>query len=309
MVNLLDQQPLVIDGGMATELSKQGIDTTSPLWSAMAAAKFPNAVQGVHRQYFEAGASVATTDSFVASIPTLVNAGMSLTDARHLVRATVKLAKRARDDYRADSGSERPLLIAGGVGPYAEYSDDPSESVGNYALTIPEYQRFHRERMQLLAAAGVDLFAFETQPNFTETQALTELLECEFPDKTAWLSFSVDDQGNLWDGTPLWEVVSYFEPHPQIDAIGVNCLAPDDILDMVATIKQVTTKPIIVYPNNGAVFDAETQTWSVDDQAPTLESLASQWLAAGVSIIGGCCGTTPDDIHSLARVVNKTSVK
>lgn len=309
MVNLLDQQPLVIDGGMATELSKQSVDTTTPLWSAMAAATYPEKVQGVHRQYFEAGTSVATTDSFVASIPTLVNAGMSLTDARHLVVSTVKLARQARQTYRDDKGSDRPLLIAGGVGPYAEYSSDPSQSVGNYALTDQQYRRFHRERMQLLAAAGVDLFAFETQPNFIETQALTELLEYEFPDKTAWLSFSVDDQGNLWDGTPLWEAVSYFEPHPQIEAIGVNCLAPSRITDMVGIISQVTTKPIIVYPNNGAVFNAETQTWSVDDREPTLATLAPQWLAAGVNIIGGCCGTTPADIRSVAGVVNKTCVK
>ncbi len=114
MVNLLDQQPLVIDGGMATELSKQGVDTTTPLWSAMAAATYPEKVQGVHRQYFEAGASVATTDSFVASIPTLVNAGMSLTDARHLVVSTVKLAKQARKSYQDDSASDRLLLVAGG---------------------------------------------------------------------------------------------------------------------------------------------------------------------------------------------------
>lgn len=309
MVNLLDQQPLVIDGGMATELSKQGVDTTTPLWSAMAAATYPEKVQGVHRQYFEAGASVATTDSFVASIPTLVNAGMSLTDARHLVVSTVKLAKQARKSYQDDSASDRLLLVAGGVGPYAEYTSDSSQSVKNYALTDSQYRRFHRERMQLLAAAGVDLFASETQSTFVEAQALTELLECEFPDKTAWLSFSLDEQGNLWDGTPLWEAVSYFEPHPQIEAIGVNCLAPSRITDMVGIISQVTTKPIIVYPNNGAVVDDKPQTRAVSDHTQTPAALVPQWLAAGVNIVGGCCGTTPADIRSVAGVVNKTCVK
>lgn len=201
-------QPLVIDGAMATELEKRGVETNNALWSAMALIHNPDAVIAVHKSYFEAGANVAITDSYQANLPAFEAAGLSVTESRRLISESVRLAQRARDEYRKEEGLKRPLLIAGSVGPYGAYLADGSEYTGNYQLTKQQYQNFHRERMQILAAAGADLFAFETQPNFEETQALVDLLENEFPEMSAWVSFSVNQKGQLCDGTSLNQAVA-----------------------------------------------------------------------------------------------------
>lgn len=298
-------QPLVIDGAMATELEKLGVKTDTELWSAMALIHDPQAVAAVHKRYFEVGANVAITDSYQANVPAFEAAGLTPAEGRRLITESVELAQQARDTYLAATKTKRPLLIAGSVGPYGAYLADGSEYTGNYQLSQQQYQNFHRERMQLLAAAGVDLFAFETQPNFEETKALVALLENEFSTLPAWVSFSVDQQGRLCDGTSLSEAVAYFEDHPQVVAIGVNCTAMTNIEKRVKTVAAVTTKPIVVYPNNGDTYDPASKTWRVNPAAPTFSELVPKWLAAGASLIGGCCRTTPEDIQQVAKVMSK----
>lgn len=298
-------QPLVIDGAMATELEKLGVKTDTELWSAMALIHDPQAVVAVHKRYFEVGANVAITDSYQANVPAFEAAGLTPAEGRRLITESVELAQQARDTYQAATQTKRPLLIAGSVGPYGAYLADGSEYTGNYQLSRQQYQNFHRERMQLLAAAGVDLFAFETQPNFEETKALIALLENEFSTLPAWVSFSVDQQGRLCDGTSLSEAVAYFEAHPQVVAIGVNCTAMTNIEKRIKTVAAVTTKPIVVYPNNGDTYDPASKTWQVNPAAPTFSELVPKWLAAGASLIGGCCRTTPEDIQQVAKVMLK----
>lgn len=298
-------QPIVVDGAMATELEKRGVETDNALWSAMALIHDPEAVVAVHKSYFEAGASIAITDSYQANLPAFEAAGLTVTEGSRLISESVKLAQRARDDYQKESQSQRPLYIAGSVGPYGAYLADGSEYTGNYHLTEKQYQDFHRERMRLLATAGVDLFAFETQPNFEETKALVALLENEFPELSAWVSFSVNQHGELCDGTPLTEAVAYFENHRQVVAIGVNCTAMTNIEGLVETVAKATTKPIIVYPNNGDIYDPVNKTWQAVPNAPAFSDLASKWLAAGASLIGGCCRTTPADIREITAAMKQ----
>jgi len=150
----------------------------------------------------------------------------------------------------------------------------------------------------------VDLFAFETQPNFEETQALVKLLVEEFPDQQAWLSFSVKDSENLCDGTSLQEAVHYFEDVDQIAAIGVNCTTLENIEETIKTVKSVTDKPIIVYPNNGDIYDPETKTWQANPQADTFSDLVPSWIQAGAKLIGGCCRTSPSDISEISEIIN-----
>ena len=296
-------QPLVIDGAMATELEKRGVETNNALWSAMALIHDPDAVIAVHKSYFEAGANVAITDSYQANLPAFEAAGLSVTESRRLISESVRLAQRARDEYRKEEGLKRPLLIAGSVGPYGAYLADGSEYTGNYQLTKQQYQNFHRERMQILAAAGADLFAFEPQPNFEETQALVDLLENEFPEMSAWVSFSVNQKGQLCDGTSLNQAVAYFESHSQVAAIGINCTAMTNIEKLVKQVAWATSKPIIVYPNNGDIYDPVTKSWQTVSNAPAFSDLVPKWRAAGASLIGGCCRTTPADISQIASTM------
>src|SRR5699024_8790760 len=199
-----------------TELEKHGVKTDSDLWSATAMIEKPEAITAVHKSYFEQGADFATTNTYQANVDKFMELGLSEKDSKNLITQAVDLAKKARDQY-FDSLTETQRsqkaypLVAGSVGPYGAYLADGSEYTGAYNLTKKEYQDFHVQRMDLLDKAGVDLFAFETQPNFDETVALVDLLQTKFPDQRAWLSFSIQDSETLCDGTSLYEAVKYFE--------------------------------------------------------------------------------------------------
>lgn len=307
--NLKNKTGLVVDGAMATELEKRGVDTSSELWSATALINNPEAITAVHKSYFQSGADIAITNTYQANIAKFMELGMSEQESADLIIKAVKLAQQARTDfYESLSEEDRQKrakypLIAGSVGPYGAYLADGSEYRGDYSLTKKEYQDFHYSRMKLLDKAGVDLFAFETQPNFDEANALVDLLVDKFPQQHAWLSFSVKDSETLCDGTSLSEAVKYFEDVDQISAIGVNCTTLENIQEIVRGINQVTDKPIIVYPNNGDIYDPETKTWQANPQADTFTDLVPEWLEAGAKLVGGCCRTTPADIKEISKII------
>lgn len=309
--NLQNRRGLVIDGAMATELEKRGINTDNELWSATALIENPEAITAVHKSYFQAGADIAITNTYQANIGMFEKMGLSKKNSRQLITTAVQLADQARNEYYSSlTKSERQKrarhpLIAGSVGPYGAYLADGSEYTGDYDLSEKEYMDFHRSRMELLDQAGVDLFALETQPNFHETKALVNLLKQEFPKQSAWMTFSIKDPKTLCDGTPLQDAVKYFEIFDQITAIGVNCTTLENIEQAVLNIKAVTDKPIVVYPNNGDVYDPKTKTWTSNPQADTFTDLVPKWLAAGAKLIGGCCRTTPEDIKQIADIINR----
>lgn len=104
----------------------------------------------------------------------------------------------------------------------------------------------------------------------------------------------------------LAEAVSYIQNVPQIEAVGVNCVPMDRVLPAIRAIRQVTDKPIIVYPNNGDIYDPKTKTWSPNPTGsePAFAHLVPQWIDAGARLIGGCCRTTPDDIRTIAHAAS-----
>ena len=309
--NLKYKTGLVVDGAMATELEKRGVETNSDLWSATALIENPEAITAVHKSYFEHGADIATTNTYQANVAKFMELGLTETESKNLIIKAVELAKKARTEYydglseEARSKRAKYPLIAGSVGPYGAYLADGSEYRGDYDLTEEQYQDFHRQRMELLDQAGVDLFAFETQPNFAETKALVNLLQQEFPEQQAWLSFSIKDSETLCDGTSLHEAVRYFEAVDKISAIGVNCTTLENIEETVKNIRSVTAKPIIVYPNNGDIYDPITKTWQANPQADTFSDLVPSWRQAGADLIGGCCRTTPTDISEISEIINR----
>ncbi|KRL00570.1 homocysteine S-methyltransferase [Liquorilactobacillus capillatus] len=309
--NLKKMDAIVIDGAMATELEKRGVDTNSSLWSAAALLKEPEKVTAVHQSFFEAGADVVITDTYQANIAAFEKMGLTRSQSEKLIVQAVRCAQTARTAFYSSLTPEERAkratypLVAGSVGPYGAYLADGSEYTGSYLLTEEEYYTFHYSRLKLLAQAGVDLFAFETQPNFNEVKALVHLLVDRFPKNTAWVSFSVKDSTHLCDGTPLVQAVKYLESYQQVTAIGVNCLALEKVAAVVETIKQVTAKPLIVYPNNGDRYNPQTKTWQTNVQTVTFNQIVPKLQQAGVRLIGGCCRTTPADISEIAKTLKQ----
>jgi len=303
IASILDVQPvLVIDGALATELERRGYNLKDNLWSAKILLEQPEAIKQLHYDYFKAGADCAITASYQATVEGFMKRGLNANEAIDLIKKSVQLAIEARDEFWVDAanrvGRSKPF-VAASVGPYGAFLANGEEYIGNYGLSERELMDFHRPRMRALIEAGADMLACETIPSLIEAQAISKLLK-EIPDITAWVSFSARDNIHISEGQIFTDCVKLLEDNQQITAIGINCTSPKYIPSLIHTAKQVTTKPILVYPNSGEHYDATKSDW---DGHPVYESFgeeAKEWYNAGARLIGGCCRTTPEDIRVIA---------
>ena len=257
---LTESPLLILDGALATELEARGCHLADALWSAKVLMENPELIYQVHYDYFVAGARCAITASYQATPQGFATRGLDEAQSLALIAQSVELARRARHDYLAVRPDAKTLLVAGSVGPYGAFLADGSEYRGDYALPEAEMMAFHRPRVQALLAAGADLLACETLPSFAEAQALVKLL-AEFPESRAWFTFTLRDAGHISDGTPLSEVVSWLNQQPQVVAIGINCVALESVTPALQQLQKLTDKPLVVYPNSGEQYDADSKTW------------------------------------------------
>ena len=277
---------VISDGGLATELERRGHDLSGPLWSARLLADEPDTIRAVHAAYFAAGARIATTASYQASVDGFVRHGWTPAEAAGLLRRSVRLATEARADLPEPDGR----WVAASVGPYGAALADGSEYRGRYGLSVAQLVDWHRPRFEILAEAGADLIACETVPDVVEAEALVRLVG--ETGVRAWLSYTIEGDRTR-AGQPLTEAFALAEA-PGLIAIGVNCCDPDDVPGAIATARAVTDRPIVVYPNSGERWAG---SWSGPDRF-TVEA-ARSWVAAGARIVGGCCRIGPDKIRFL----------
>ena len=282
----------ILDGGMSNALEDRGHDLSDALWSARLLKAAPEEIAAVHRAYYEAGATFATTASYQASVDGFGKAGVTRAEAERLIRSSVTIARQVRDELAGD-GVRR--LVAASVGPYGAVLADGSEYRGRYGVSKSFLREFHRPRMELLVAAGPDLLAIETIPDLDEAEVLIELLdEIAFP---AWLSYSAAGSETR-AGQPL--EAAFAVDSTNLVAIGINCCAPEDVQHAVE-LAAVNGKPVVAYPNSGEGWDAGGRRWT--GGASDASSLATGWAAAGAEYVGGCCRVGPEDIRALAEAL------
>jgi homocysteine S-methyltransferase len=192
-------------------------------------------------------------------------------------------------------------LVAASVGPYGAFLADGSEFRGDYGLDEQELEDFHRARWTILAASGADLLACETLPSRLEARVLRRLLE-ETPGVQAWFSFGCRDGRSLNDGSPIDEVAAELDDCPQVVAVGVNCTAPQHLSSLLERVRLGTSKPAVVYPNSGELWDADNRNWQARAAGgPSWLVGCDDWVRRGARLIGGCCRTSPGDIEQLRR--------
>ncbi|KAH7085282.1 Homocysteine S-methyltransferase [Paraphoma chrysanthemicola] len=304
--------PLILDGALATYLESLGANISSALWSASILLDQPSLIHRTHLDYFRAGANIAITASYQASIPGLVkHLGLSETAAKAVVRKSVELAREAREEFIRERNASADedvlrgkLFVAGSVGPYGAFLADGSEYRGDYDVSRSNMKDFHRGRIQALVAAGVDVLACETLPAKSEIEALIELLQDEFPGTEAWFTFTLRDGKRIADGTGLDEIAALFEDVPQVIGLGVNCVPDDLALEAIRNLKKVTKKALVVYPNSGEQWNAKAREWEGHKtEGSNLAVKTVEWWQAGAVMIGGCCRTTPEDIGTMARAL------
>ncbi|SDS58911.1 homocysteine S-methyltransferase [Microlunatus soli] len=287
--------PIVIDGGLSNVLQDRGHDLSDRLWTARLLRDAPHEIAEVHRAYYAAGARVATTASYQASVPGWTAAGVAEADGAALVGSSVTIARDVRDSMAGD-GVQR--WVAASIGPYGAVLADGSEYRGRYGLSAAALRDFHLPRMELLAAAGPDLLAVETIPDVDEAEVLVTILdELALP---AWFSYTIDGDRTR-AGQPLADAFAVAGSAANVIAVGVNCCRPSDVLPAVRQAAKITGKPAVGYPNSGRGWDATARRWigpSGFDPA-----LAPLWRDAGARWIGGCCRVGPGEIGALARTV------
>ncbi|MET9366517.1 homocysteine S-methyltransferase [Streptomyces griseoflavus] len=293
---LAEGRTVVLDGGLSNQLASAGHDLGDELWSARLLAEDPEAVTEAHLAYFAAGADVAITASYQATFEGFARRGTGRDEAAALLALSVGCARTAARRAR----TSRPLRVAASVGPYGAMLADGSEYRGRYGLSVAELERFHRPRMEVLAAAAPDVLALETVPDTDEAEALLRALRgLGVP---AWLSYSVSG-GRTRAGQRLEDAFALAARADEVIAVGVNCCTPEDADHAVALAARVTGKPVVVYPNSGERWDAGARAWT---GRPTFTaSRVAGWRESGARLIGGCCRVGPETIASVAGVLRE----
>ncbi len=278
---------------MSNALEDRGHDLSDALWTARLLRDDGDEIAAVHRAYFEAGAGIATTASYQASVPGFVASGLGRSEAETLIMRSVTIARDVRDGMSGD-GTAR--WVAASVGPYGAVLADGSEYRGRYGLSRAELRDFHLPRMELLASAGPDFMAVETIPDVDEAEVLVELLD----ELGVAASFSFSATGSRTRaGQPLADAFAVAGSAGQVFAVGVNCCPPADVLDAVRQAVWVTGKPAVAYPNSGETWDAPSRRWAGD--AAYDVSLVPEWIEAGAAYVGGCCRVGPSTIAAVAE--------
>jgi len=252
--------PILLDGGLATQLEAQGHTLDSDLWSARLLRDDPKAIVEAHRAFIEAGTECVITATYQARA-----------EPAELLLLAVELAR--------ESGAR---FVAASVGPYGAVLGNGAEYTGDYPKNV-DLEAWHAPRFETLASSGADILACETIPNIDEARALARLAA----GTTCWFSFSCKDGKHLRDGTPIAEAaeaVAYVAT-----AIGVNCTAPEHVESVLNEIRRVTDKPLVAYPNSGETY--KNGVWSGEKRFPP------RWGDA--RLVGGCCRISPADIEAL----------
>ncbi|KAF7806882.1 homocysteine S-methyltransferase 3-like [Senna tora] len=223
----------VLDGGFATELERHGADLNDPLWSAKCLLTSPHLVRRVHLDYLDAGANIITTASYQATIQGFEAKGFSREEGEDLLRKSVKLAREARDIYNDRCTKDSSDFITHG-----RYWKRPiliAASVGSYGAYLADGSEYRGDYG--------DAVTVETLKEFHRK--------------------SCRDESNVASGDSISECASIADSCKKVVAVGVNCTAPRFIQGLISSITKVTSKPVLVYPNSGETYDAESKQWVV----------------------------------------------
>ncbi len=291
----------IIDGGLATELEFLGASIDGPLWSAHVLENEPEKVAAVHRAYIEAGAQCIATCSYQVSRMGYAECGFPAERADAALLKSVSIARAVAAEFPSHR-----IVIAASLGSYGAALHNGAEYHGIYNCSYRDLVQFHHERIEVLAritpSESPDLLAFETIPSLEEARAIAEAL-ASCPELPLWISFSCRDPQQVSHGEPVTECAAFVATLPQSVAVGVNCVPPSWIPQLIAQLRAGSGKPILVYPNSGEGWDAEHRCWTGSSDPAQFGAMAAGWFAAGAQIVGGCCRTRPAHIRQVMESV------
>lgn len=285
--------PILLDGATAAELQRRAMPVTAPLWTSLALVSDPGRalVRRIHRDYIEAGAEVITANTFRTNLRSLGRAGRSEAEARRLVHVAIEEADAARGEAKQPG-----VFVAASVAP-VEDCYHPELTPGDSELWDE-----HRWMMRSLSETAVDLVLLETM--CTVREAAIGLACARELGLTACVSFVCTHDARVLSGEPLAEALVALAPLGPA-AVLVNCTEMTAIPAALTALRAGGGVPIGVYPNIEDRSGIPAYT-AVDAYVPP--AYGERAFAAGVtawmhefalSLVGGCCGTTPEHIRQL----------
>lgn len=278
----IEHRIFVADGAMGTMLYSKGV-FINRCFDELNLSN-PALVKEIHEEYVRAGAEILETNTFGATRPRLASYGLAEKLAA-INEAGVRLAREAA----AASGA----FVAGAVGPLGLHI----EPLG--PTSFEEARAYFREQIEVLVRAGVDLVILETFSDLNELQeAVKAAREAAGPEMVVVAQVTIDDYGNLADGTDTETYARRLQEMP-CDVVGYNCgVGPKITLESVERLMRFTTKPVSAMPNAG--HPARVEGRNIYLCSPEyMAQYARRLLWAGVRIVGGCCGTTPEHIKAI----------
>jgi homocysteine S-methyltransferase len=281
----LQEGVLLFDGAVGTMLYEKGIFVNQCFENANIEA--PDLVLELHTEMAEAGAQALTTNSFGANPVRL--------ESYSLREKTREINMRAVELARSVAGDE--LYVAGSVGPLGK----TLAPVGSFSRE--EAEQAFRIQMEALRDAGIDLFILETFKNLDELLLATRVARETAPEIPIQSQFSFRPHRKEGLDTDIQYVFSSLQHEAAVDVAGLNCsTGPAFMLDILQKIQGIVTKPISVMPNAG--FPREYEGRQLYMASPDyFAEYALKFLDAGATVVGGCCGTTPEHIRKMAQAI------
>lgn len=281
--DILKRRVLILDGACGTQLQREGMpDGVSPeIWSL----ENPEIIRAVHSGYQKAGADIVYTSTFGANRIKLGAYGKY--DVGRVNKELALIAKKAVNGR---------ALVAGDIGPTGRFVEpfgplDFEEAVGIF-----------KEQVKGLLSAGVDLFVIETMMDIQEARAALVAVK-ELSDKFVMVTMTYEPDGRTLNGTDPLTALNILQSLGA-DSVGCNCSAgPRQMLQIIRAMKPYAKVPLIAKPNAGMPELVNGRTYFNMDPEK-FASFAKALISAGVSFLGGCCGTTPEHIKQLKKRVS-----
>ncbi|GAB4142690.1 MAG: methionine synthase [Planctomycetota bacterium] len=300
ILRVLRERVLVFDGAMGTMIQRMGLSERDfegrEGCNEVLVRSRPDVICSIHEAYLDAGADVVETDTFGGSA--LVLAEYDLGDAAlELNRAAARLARECADS-RATAG--RPRFVAGSVGP-------GTKLVTLGQVSVDDLFAAHEIQIRGLIEGGADCIAIETCQDLlqikTVVRAARSAMRAAGREVPIFCTITIETTGTMLVGSDLAAALTTLESLP-VDVVGLNCATgPDLMQESVRFLGQNSTRQVMVMPNAG--LPRNENGVAVYDLTPEeLAGFQSRFVREyGVSIVGGCCGTTPEHVRAVAKAV------
>ncbi len=302
-LDALQKYVLVFDGAMGTSLQKQklsaadfGGERTNGCNDYLVISK-PQAVERVHRSFLEVGVDVLETDTFRSNRLTLGEYGLG-ERVLEINQAAASLARRLADEY---STPGRPRFVAGSIGPSGKLPSANDPELSN--IGFDELADIFREQALGLIQGGVDVLLIETSQDILEVKAAIAGIQQAFEQTGVYLPLqaqvTLDTTGHMLLGTDMAAALAILEGLP-VDVIGLNCsTGPEHMRQPIAFLGENTPLPVSCIPNAGLPLNVDGEAVYPLEPEPFAAALLEFVTKNHISVVGGCCGTTPEHLKLL----------